>query len=213
MNNVFLGSSRCGLSLVSGIINCVPDITINNGVENLKANTSLNEFYFISIDLQSYTIHNIRWLDKLNCLRSPEDKYIWVVRNPADSACSLISIFGITEQEALQFWFDVNTVLWYFYTSLPDQKRFMIRYEDILVLNKPTIKLFGFLNLLYNEQYLRYGDFDQPKLDCPTFNRGRIDIEQLSSRQKSAFLTEEECSIYRNKPLLKFLNYDISVSE
>ena len=212
MSSFFIGLSRCGLSLVSGIVNCVPDINISSEIENLE-NSSESDLCALSIDLQSYTTHGICWLDKLNQLRSLENKFVWVVRNPLDSSCSFIFNYGITAKEALQFWFDINTVIWYFYSSLTVSNRFIIKYENVLLSEKSVVDMFHFLGLKYDQQYRAYGDFDQPTIDCETFNRGRINLERVSPYPNCSFLTEEECNIYRNKPLLKFLNYDISLWE
>jgi len=188
-------------------------LSIIDGAANLKKNDISNEFYFVSINLHIYETYGIGWLDVLNRSNITNNKYVWIIRNPIDSACSMASSLQISGTKALQMWFDINTVMWYFYTSLPSQKRFVIKYEDILLSTKTITKLFEFFNLPYNSQYLRYGDFDQPTLSCPVFNSGRINLEQISPRSKFEVLTKEECRIYQNKPLLQFMNYDVSILE
>ncbi len=207
MNETFiiLGAARSGKSLVAGMVNCVPDIQIHNGHE------PLNGIHVMTLDYLDYVKQELKLLDTLNTLG--DVKVIWTVRNPIQSVCSYIQNLGMSARNALKYWFDINTILWYFCTSLSERNFILMKYEDVLLGCQNMEHIFEFMNLTHSDQYRSYGDFDHPALSCPIFNQGKPDIERIAPYRISDFCLEDQCKIYRNKPLLGFLRYELNISD
>lgn len=142
----------------------------------------------------------------LNKLRTDfsQAKFVWLVRNPVDCVCSISKHFNLSTDKAFETWYVGNVIMWYFYSCLPEEKKFLIRYEEIVLNKTPMSNLFKFLNIQFDKRFLRYNDFDQ-------FDEmSDLDRENIGKYKASDFPGLLDLwTMYRNTPLiidLKYLN-------
>lgn len=204
MNEIcVIGASRSGKSLIAGMLNCSPNAVVQIADDWKLTSDVVN---VITVTHSDYIVKGLSILGDLNNLG--KIKVIWSVRDPIQSICSYVKNFDLPIATAFQYWFDINTILWYYCTSLSRENFILAKYEDIIMASRIE-QIFAFVDVPYDPQYAQYGDFDQPILSLE-FNRGKPDIERLAWYKPSDFGVKEECSIYANKPLLNFLRYKLN---
>lgn len=191
---MILGADKSGQSLLAGMLNCSPD------VEHKSLFTDLCKFKGFELDL----------LDKLNDAFEADEKFIWLIRNPLESSCSM-SQTGISPEEALSYWVDVNIVIWYFLHSIPEERKFCVRFEELLLNDSIVESVFDFSGIIFDKQYLRYGDFDQFLISDPTFRGGFRDGEKVDFYEHSEEL-QRHWDKLKNKEIVMQFGYTRSKS-
>lgn len=210
MQTFILSSIRSGISLLSGIINCLPNVKIASldfelCLDQMKIEDTSESIQLINITPGCYFKYGLRILDGLYFLKKENARFIWLIRHPLISMTSATITNQINVELALSYWGNVNTCFWYLYHSLPKERMIRIKYEDIL-LNYTSLKeVFTFLGEKYNEQYVRYGDFDQPLIGNPIFDSGRINLERIDHHPEKHLLRNWDK--YSNTKLIKELGY------
>jgi len=221
---LIIGAPKSGISLLQSILNCSPHTYIHAGIEfqtilNNIEHISKCEKIIVSIPMESdvnvYALSlsveilqrlGNKLLDGLNILRwMSKVNFVWLVRDPIVSAAHYLN-YGVKPAEALWYWYLVNGCLWHFYASLPEKRRYLIKYEEIVLSISATKRLFEFLGLQYNKQYRRYGDFDHPtEFLKETIKKRRIDYETVDPYPKIDL--QDYWIKYRNSSLIGFLDY------
>ena len=134
-------------------------------------------------------------------------KIIWIVRDPIVSVCSYIHNLGMEAQEAFEYWFQVNCMLWYLYVMSDPTQRFLVKFEH-LVLNPPEVEsTFEFVEIEFSPQFIRYGDFDHNYPQVTNITAGYPQLEQVDSYPKAPEM-QELWRQYRNEPMIRWLGYN-----
>jgi hypothetical protein len=210
MPTFILSTIRSGASLLAGILNCHPNIECGSFdfeycIKNLQIPSPASEqIQLINISPECYFQYNLRILDALHILKN-SGQFIWLTRHPLISTASAMNCQKINSEFALPYWYDVNTCFWYLYHSLPRNSIINIKYEDILLRHSVIKRVFDFVGVEYNDQYIRYGDFDQPLIGCPIFDSGRINRERIDHYPKKIV---GDWPKYNNTKLIKELKYN-----
>lgn len=163
---LILGADRCGKSLVAAMLNCSKHIQFENLLTDL-------------LSYESFKKQQLKLLDELHD-QDTNQKYIWLIRHPLESSCSMSENLGVSTQKAMSYWVDINTIIWYFLQSIPQERKIQCRFEQILLTTSSIEKIFKFSNLEFNKQYLYYGDFVQGKCDDRYFNKGHREGEKVN---------------------------------
>lgn len=217
MKTILLASSRSGISLLSGILDCSRNVSLS--FVNLDAMCTSRPEYELSQIIPTATTgifsitpgliqkHGVTILDLLYVLkhRTPL-KFLWLIRNPLVASASCVKMLNISAREALKFWYVSNVCLWYFFSSLTSDRKMHVRYEDIILNFNVVRGVFQFIGEEYDIQYLQYGDFDHEPVNCPIFLKGRVDRERIDSRDKSDFI--DAWKEYQNSQMVVDMGYN-----
>jgi len=135
-------------------------------------------------------------------------KLIYVTRHPVTYALSRKG----DVLDNLVMWEKEQFLYYSYFHHYPDEAKIHIRYEDILLSLHRLAKVFQFVGLEFDQQYLRYGEFQQqPDItsDSRLFALGIIDPEAVDYKhwhgEKSV---EEWWSSRKDSDLIKVLGYD-----
>lgn len=188
--SIILGADKSGKSLIGGMLNCSPN------VDHLLIFTTLCHY-------RLFEKWGLELLDNLHAEFDPDEKFIWLIRNPLESSCSMYKT-GIPYKEALSYWADVNTVLWYFLQSVPQERKMIVQFENLLLSDSVVKSVFDFSDIEFNEQYFRYGDFDQFIFHDPTFLKGFRDGEKVDFYEHCIDLSLHWDKIKNNKIIMQF---------
>ncbi len=219
---VLLGTEKSGFMLLAGILNSSPDIKICckssyrdffvSG-SNAKSTDTHIPLLIHLINLQYNVYINLKdtLLERLNIFHDnfPHTKYIWLIRDPASSVMSCSEYNNIETDKALTYWYEYNIIIWYYMYTIPNQCKFIIKYEDLLTKKKLIQRLYEFIDIPYNKQYLHYGDFDQPIISDKTFQRGVIDMDKIGSHKIPSYLQQIWKKYYKSD-IINLLGYDKS---
>jgi len=181
-----LSSSRSGSSLLLSILNCSNELTIDDNLFNQQI--TLNDF-------KKKSIHLLDVLHDNHCNRT---SYIWLTRDPLETASSLKENFDAPFDESLRYWESANLIIWYFLQSV--DHKFIIKFEDILMNRSKLKELFDFIDCDFSDQYLKYGDFSQPMKDI---HEGRILAEKVSFYKNSKDLLQSWIKYQNNSIVLE----------
>jgi len=200
-NILILGAGRSGVGVICRVLNCHPKITVQ------KHEIGKNSIYrYYILDSSFYHEHKLNTLNVLNELQY--SKYIWVIRDPVNSACSFKKFQEIDIGLGLSYWYNVNMCLWYFFASLPKNKKVILKYENLLTDVGIFKKVFDFIGREYDDQYRNYGDFDQPLTSDPVAKLGKINFEHIDPYIKTGLGIEELWNLYKDKLLVKKFGYN-----
>lgn len=161
-----LGADKSGRSLLAAMLNCSPDVDVQTLCIPQLSHNAFRE-------------QELQLLDALHASHSLDQKFIWIIRNPLESSCSMKKS-GIPQPEALQYWADINTIIWYFLQSVPKNRQMMVHFESLLLNDSLIRNVFDFFGIIFHEQYLYYGDFDQFSFDDFSFQKGARDGEKVN---------------------------------
>lgn len=205
---ILLGASRSGVNLVSLILNAEPSVKLHFtdlrsillSVETIdqcktltkqfKESYSPQTIYPLIIDYELYQLVDIQVIDGLNAIiESVPLKLVWVVRDPLSSCGSYMQNMGLSAHDSLQYWHDINLCIYYVTKSLRDSKIRCLKFEDLFLRQKSISEIFEFAGLTFNEQYLQYQDFDQPKVNTPASTKKHLDVECLDNYRKGDIKT------------------------
>lgn len=189
---IILGADKSGKSLLAGILNCSPQICYES-------------LLISSLDYSQYKKFGLSLLDRLYDQFSHDEKFIWIIRNPLESCCSMNNV-GISHQKALSYWEDINTIIWYFLNSVPQNRKINIKFEEMLLKNSIIKSVFDFSSIIFKDQYLKYGDFDQFVFNDPVFLKGDIDGEKVNFYEHKEDLCTKWNKI-KNKKIIMKLGY------
>lgn len=188
---LILGVDRSGRSLLGAILNCSPGINAGDLCTNKLSYTAFKQ-------------EGLRLLDILHAEYSRSNqKFIWLLRHPLESSCSMYRL-GISHLDGLSYWFDVNTIIWYFLHSVPQSRKMLIHFESLLLNDSLLKAIFEFCDVVYNKQYLRYGDFDQFNFDHPIFKRGIRHGEMVNFYDHSEKICSQWCRMKNKKIIMQF---------
>lgn len=187
---IILGADKSGKSLLAGMLNCSPSMDPKSLFTNLCCYSLFKEF-------------DLKLLDSLHSKFDSSEKFIWLIRHPLESSCSM-NKEGITHKEALSYWVDINTVIWYFLQSVPCSNKMCVRFEELLLKDSKIKLIFDFSGIIFNEQYLKYGDFDQFFFKDPTFLKGVRDGEKVNGYEHDGDLQQHWNKIKNNKIVIQF---------
>lgn len=222
---ILLGASRSGVNLVSFVLNSEPSTKLDS-TDNLRSilasvntvdrcKTLIKQFkescqpqtiYPLIIDYELYKAIGIQVIDGLNAIiKSMPLKLIWIARDPLSSCGSYTHNMGLSVYDALQYWHDINLCIYYVAKSL-DPKPFCLKFEDLFLHQKSISNMFEFAGLTFDKQYLRYQDFDQPKLNTPASTKGKLDVESLDYYRKDGI--GPSWANFRDTFITQHLSYD-----
>lgn len=187
---IILGADKSGKSLLAGMLNCSPD------VDHESLFTALCRY-------RLFEKFGTELLDNLHSEFNSDEKFIWLIRNPLESSCSIHKA-GISHEEALSYWVDVNTIIWYFLHSVPEERKMCVRFEELLLNDSKIRSIFDFSGIIFNEQYLRYGDFDQFSFSDPTFLKGVRDGEKVDFYKHGEELCRHWNEVKNKKIVMQF---------
>ncbi len=202
---ILIGTAKVGLQPVAAVLNCSVDTLVTPVIfKNIEYLSSPKNIYVMQLSENTYKEMGIKILNNLNTI-GDNVHFIWVVRNPIISASTAKS-----PTEFLRYWHDTNMCLWYLSVSL-QERIFLVRFEDF-IRGYHIKKLFDFVGIDFNKQFLRYGDFDIVSNDdqfistSQTFQRGYLDKERIcpySTKHLASYWRQ-----YKHKPLTTFLGYN-----
>ena len=188
-----LATARSGSSLLAQLLNCSKKLDINNNL--IDAQLTIEEFRNKSTNL----------LDDLHAQHCTNIRYIWLLRHPLEVASSLKKNYDIDYEEGLDYWETINLIIWYFLKTI--DAKFTIKFEEILMNKSKVMELFNFAGVRFYDQYLSYGDFDQPDIDQ---HEGRIVTEKVSYYKKQDDLLQT-WKDYKNNPIILETGYSQGV--
>jgi hypothetical protein len=100
--------------------------------------------------------HHNRCLDFIGSLY-PAARYVYIVRDPRDTACSIAAMRGTTFRAALETWRHFAGTYEQFARALPPERLHCMRYEDLAAdYESESRRLFGFLRLDYHRRVARF---------------------------------------------------------
>lgn len=228
---LLLGASRSGVNLVSLILNSEPSInlrftddlrsillsvnTINSCkalIKQFKESCQPQTIYPLIIDYDLYGLIDIQIIDGLNAImESIPLKLIWITRDPLPSCASYTQNEGLSAHDSLQYWHDVNLCIYYVTKSFDDSKSYCLKFEDLFLHQKSILEMFKFAGLTFDKQYLRYQDFNQPKLNTPASTKRKLDAEGLDNYKKDHIMPL--WASFRNAFITQHLSYNRRVCD
>ncbi len=195
--NCIIGTNFSGISLLAGIANCSKEVSLENDI------------CLHPITYDELQTRGLKMLNHLYSLLSVYSKFIWIVRHPLVTAIKHHKKEQISLEQSFKYWVDVNTILWYFINSLLPEKCIKVKFEDILLEQKKSVKkFFDFIEVPFSPKYLHYGDFPQPSFEGNTFKKGVIDIEQVDPECCDMTQIQEVCKDM-HLDVLATLGYEI----
>lgn len=187
---IILGADKAGKSLLAGILNCSPYLEYESLLTDKLSYRSFSKF-------------GLKILDMLHAEWKPTQKFIWVIRDPLESSCSM-NKEGINYKEALSYWVDINTIIWYFLYSVPRERKMRIWFEELLLNDSAVKSSFDFAGIIFNKQYFKYGDFDQPPVEDPTFSKGIRDGEKVNFYEHNKEVCDHWDNVKDKKIVIQF---------
>ncbi len=191
MSCILIGSNKSGRSLVAAILNCSSwHISITSSLVNLN---TPRKIYIYNGPINLESLNHLSLLP----LRYVNLKCIWIIRNPLDSSCSYINHnFADNAQNAFDIWYNSNMVMWYGISRIA----YHMKYEDVIMEKRKIKGLFDFCDLEFNDQYINFGDFDQPR-DILSLHGNTIESDMLMSHP----LSEQMSSLWNKNKHLVFV--------
>ncbi|MEK0337279.1 MAG: hypothetical protein QQN41_07590, partial [Nitrosopumilus sp.] len=202
--NLVIGIERSGLSMVASALSCSLKSPIN--VIDLESEPTDSSISLMCVNRLLYQDYSLNLLTKLNLFIDRHDiqKTLWLTRNPITASCSYFKHFSWLPDKSLQYWHDVNCLIWY---STACRDRMTIKNEDLLLKTDTLERVFAFLGLVYNEQYRKYGDFSVP-IYSRTADIGWLNPELVDNYEKNSIPNlREEWYKYKSTEIVENLGY------
>lgn len=206
MRTIIIGYARCGISLVNSIISCSGNaLTDAIGFYFDSQPVTNHGHFYLSISCEKSLEHGLRLLSIFKTHGYAFDKFVWLIRNPISSTSSNMVVFNGTAEQALSQWYVTNTVLWYYFSTIKEDNKFIMRFEDVFLSKSKIRNLFSFMDIEFDEQYLKCEDYNDVK---------PIDYEKVDSYCRDQLHEIEDIwPVYSETPLIKEMGYSAANSE
>lgn len=230
MRTIILTIEKTGASLIGAVLNCSRGVKIispsictwlitessskiahvNQIVQSSE--NELSNIHITPIKYWTYKSLDLNVLDRLNELHEtfPDNKYIFLYRNPIISSCYYMDNYNLLAIDALSYWHDINCIFRYFSLSLDETQYIHVRFEDVILSSRGTFKkLFDLVECQYNDQFLSYADFDQPDMRwSDSLMRGRLIDDKIDDKPKTAYNGLAEAWLnFQSSDIVSLLRY------
>lgn len=212
MNIVICSCEKSGASLLGGILNCHPDLSVHPESYLSGSVAPANTIRYLGATFDIYQEHGTGLLNLLHQNHTHDEVFIWLIRNPVVCVSCLSVCKEIPSIKGFDYWVSLNTILWYFLQSVKPEKQYFMKFEQMIMHKIMLVDLFKYLGLEFNDQYLDYGDFDQPVMSSKSFNSRKIDTEQIDpySREQVPNI-HDDWRMYKESNIIISMGYEQSI--
>ncbi len=161
-----IGTERCGMSLLSAILNCSPELNLGQ-------------------ELILMPISEFDGATQIDTINKKQFKFIWMVRHPLENTIALTQNKLTHYEDALNYWCHANSLIWNFLSDIHHSYQIRVSFEEILLSINEIKRIFEFADIPFNKQFIHYGDFEHPTYDDSFWMKGLPDKEKVSFYRKN----------------------------